>query len=234
MKIFLTILWSTFVFVCSCKTNDKTAIISKENSLDKIQNSSDNLNLKQQQDTIDYYLPKFANAIPSYHPYDKKEMKNDELIKYKSIQSKLKDLNGNFLGDSDENDIIGHPDYDSKNLKIWINDVKRKKITFYAKKISKGYGFYYDKNELILVTEAIKTNRGFEMDSIFLDKNILIWKNSKNEVVLDENIIQGKRQYLNRLSREIDEIYRNELGFIEQYEYEKDSLSSFVILNLKD
>lgn len=222
------------VVLFSCKINNTPKEQLSKNESVIAENKKIKKIAEPIQDSIDIYIPEFALVSPDYISIDKIKFSKNDLLMCEKIQSILKGLGGNFLGDTDDNDILGHPDLDYDGLTIWVNDSNRKKVAFNAKKISKRYGFYYNNDKLILVTEATKKNNGFKMDSIFFDEKILIWKNISNNYVTDKKTIKGKEEYLKKISKEIQDIYDNELGYIERYNYKKDSLSSFVIANLKN
>ena len=233
MKVYFLIILNSLILF-SCKMNNKIPERDIEDSTNIAAKVNKQEKLKTTQDTIDIFIPESALSQPEYFSFKEEVFTKTQLKKYQNIQSKLTELNGNFLGDTDENDIIGHPDFDYDGLTIWGNETNRKKATFNAGKILKAYGLYYIDSKLILITEATKTKKGYIMDSIFFDDKILVWKNTSQGYVKDKKMLKTKEIYLKRLSKEIEEIYINELGYIEKYNYTKDSMSSFVIGNLKN
>lgn len=191
---------------------------------------------KKNKSTNDIYIPEYAIKKPIYSNLISKEL-DDKLAKsHKNIQSKFKK---GFLEDNfdDESDVYGHPDYDYGSLIVW-NTPKypREEIYFNAKKINKEYIFYYENNKLICVLEGkYDDDAVFHGDSLFFhNKEIFLWKNTKNLFVNDQSFLNGKSRYLLRLDKEIKEI--KDSGFteyIDTYNYKSDSISNFVIGNLK-
>lgn len=177
------------------------------------------------------FVPKFAVLKPDYEINKFSFLTNEETALHKGITLKLE----NFLYDNEEVDIS--PDYDYQNLYAYSSSEKpRNEIYFNAKKIKKEYSFYYEKDKLICVLEGIYDDDAiFKGDSLFFyDDKIFLWKNTSNKFVNDSIFLDGKSKYIMRLDKEIKEI--KDLGFtqyIDRYEYENDSLSNFVIGNLK-
>lgn len=177
--------------------------------------------------------PHYATVVPEY---SKVHSHSPNSLNYKNIISKkLIDSEGNFLGDNDENDIIGHPDTDYDNLTIWKNTKNRKEIYYNSKIINKQYSFFIENKNLLAVTEGIYNDEGeFKGDSIFFKKKeIVMWKNTQNEYVLDEKNINGKSSYLIDVLRTITSLEGKNQEFVNQYKPKNDSIESFVLKNLR-
>lgn len=198
----------------SCKVGvKKVRIISIDNISDSI------------------FLPKYSVTNMDYELDYKIE--NNLKRKLSGIRLNLKSFTEANL--NDELDIHGTPDYSYENLYVYaFPDNRKREIYFNAKKVKKEYTFYYEKDKLICVLEGVYDDV-FIGDSLFFNENrIFLWKNTYDKYVKDSISIKGKTEYIMRLDREIKEII--DLGFtqyIEDYEYKKDSISSFVIGNLK-
>jgi len=212
----------------SCNYKKTNNIILNKSKISKKKDIKKEYSFLENRDST-ILIPRFALILPQY-------IKNDSLRK--NLENKIYNISkiiGNsdeeFMEDtSDDTDILGHPDIDYDDFTIWNTDKQKVLIYFKAKRISKEYYFYFLRKQLLLVTEKFKTT-----DSIFFGNNhIILWKNSSNKFVTNNNVIKGKEKYILRLIKEIKEIENNEIGYIEKYNYTKDSLSSFVIGNLKD
>ncbi|MCF6350370.1 MAG: hypothetical protein L3J23_04995 [Flavobacteriaceae bacterium] len=230
MKKIIILIFFGYLFFC-CKQKDNLTL--NQSNISKQKDSTKEYSFSQKKDST-IFIPEFALIKPKYQSnFLKLDKKNIE--KYQKIQLKIGNFSDFFLGNTDENDIIGHPDIDYDGFTLWHTTFKdRIEIAFFAKKILKYYGFFIEKDKLLLVTETTRRNNIKTTDSIFFENNhILLWKNSSNKFVTNPNIIKGKENYILRLIKEMKEIENNEIGYIEEYNYTKDSLSSFVIANLK-
>lgn len=218
----------TFVMLfLSCNYSKKNNLILNRSKISEKRNNIKEYSFLQNNDST-ILIPKFALILPRYIKNDSLNRKPEgEIYKIRKIVGNSDD---EFMEDtSDDTDILGHPDIDYDDFTIWNTDKQKVLIYFKAKRISKEYYFYIFKDQLLLVTEKFKTT-----DSIFFKNNqIILWKNSLNRFVNNPNVIKGKEKYILRLLKEIKEIRNNEIGYIEKYNYTKDSLSSFVIANLK-
>ncbi|SFZ83310.1 hypothetical protein [Tenacibaculum maritimum] len=195
----------------------------------KEKKSEKNIAKKQKNDSL--FIPKYAIAKPNYQSIFPKKINKKLIGDYKSTQLKLKK---GFLEDplDDNSDVYGHPDYDYDGLTTWVSSKNsREEIGFHAKKISKYYGFYYENNKLLLVTETFEDIK----DSLFFNNDkIFLWKNTNNLFVTDSIFLDAKSKYIKRLDKEIRKIKNSGFTeYIDRYIYKKDSLSSFVIGNLK-
>lgn len=218
MKKIVALFFSCFLVFSLCKNlnSQKKDLIEKHN------------------DSL--FILKYAIIKPSYNSRFQKKMNTSLIDKYKKIQLKFKE---GFLEDplDDNSDVYGHPDYDYGTLIVWnSSEHSREEVYFNAKKIDKEYSFYYEKEKLICVLEGIYDDDAiFKGDSLFINNGkIFLWKNTNNLFVTDSTFIEGKSKYIMRLDREIREI--KEFGFtqyIDSYIYKNDSLSNFVIGNLK-
>jgi len=210
------------IFTISCKKNNE------KNTLLSITNNN-----KNQNDSVYFFKPHYAIYKPVYSDkYLVDEFIND---KCDLLRKKLIDDKGSFLGDTDENDIYGHPDTDYDGLSIWYNsNSNRKEIYFDAKKIKKEYYFFIENKTPILILEGKFSDDGFVGDSIFCNqKSILLWKNSMKKYVTNEKDFKGKKDYLKRVLKEIKQIEGKNQEVIENYKILSDTTSSFVIANLK-
>ncbi|CAA0212987.1 hypothetical protein [Tenacibaculum maritimum] len=200
----------------------------------KEKKSEKNIAKKQKNDSL--FIPKYAIAKPNYQSIFPKKINKKLIGDYKSTQLKLKK---GFLEDplDDNSDVYGHPDYDYGTLVTW-NTPKypREEIYFNAKKINKEYLFFYEKSKLICVFEGKYNDDAiFEGDSLFFNNDkIFLWKNTNNLFVTDSIFLDAKSKYIMRLDKEIRKIKNSGFTeYIDRYIYKKDSLSSFVIGNLK-
>lgn len=219
MKNSLILLFScSLILLFSCKQAS-----TKKNTFQKEKNDS-------------LFILKYAVIKPKYVIEFPEKLEDTLYEKYKNTQVKLK----NFLGtpplDPEVDDAYAVPDYAFEGLNVWVTSEypTRTEIGFDAKKISKYYGFFYDKNELLLVTETFEGVKK-TTDSLFFHNNkIFLWKNTSNQYVTDRVSLKGKSKYIMRLDREIKEIKKHGFTqYIDDYEYKNDSLSNFVIGNLK-
>jgi len=223
-----------FVLFLSCKGKNKENLIFNQQNVSKKKDTIKEYSFLQNSDST-IFIPKFAFIKPKYQS-DYPKFTKENIKNVKVIQLKIGNSSDFFLGDtSDETDIIGHPDIDYDGFTEWNTTYKnRTVVAFYAKKILKYYGFYFEENQLLLVTETTRKNSVKQSDSIFFNnQQVILWKNSLNKFVTNPNMIKGKEKYILRLIKEIKEIKNNEIGYIEKYNYTKDSLSSFIIANLK-
>ncbi len=186
--------------------------------------------------TINLNSDKKTETIPDLNEntvqYSDNKNHNNSCI---DISKKLKDSYGNFLGDTDENDIYGHPDTDYDNLTIWDNpELNREEIYFNAKTISKEYIFFIENNILIAALEGKVDDEGvFKGDSLFFSNGKLqLWKNTENKYVLKEKTKLNKQEYIYKILSEIKAVKGKTQEYIDHSK--ADSVSSFVLQNLKN
>ena len=202
--------------------------VSSQSKTDKLTTESDSLI-----NNSDYSIPEFAIKKPLYE--DRESLSELDSVKKINIVSKLTELEGNFMGDTDENDLYGHPVASQEGFSIWISsESTRKEIFFQATTINREYIFYEEDSNLLLVLEGVLNEEAvlFTGDSIFFDKEkIFLWKNTRNLYVTNEEMLLGKKSFLLNLFRELSSL--EDILFQEYKNKKGDTTTRFIQSNVK-
>ena len=200
--------------------------VSSQSKTEKLTTESDSLI------NDDYSIPEFAIKKVLYKDQD--SLSELDSLRKTNIVSKLTELEGNFMGDTDDNDLYGHPVASQEGFSIWTSSKStRKEIFFRASTINKEYVFYEEDNNLLLVLEEVFDEEAkFTGDSIFFDKGkIFFWKSTRNLYVTNKEMLLGKQDFFLNLFEELSSL--EDIVFQEYKNKEGNSMTRFVQSNVK-